>query len=103
MWLYGGPLYALYLAAVFWRALPTPRQGLALGAAVWAAQLGLTTVWPGLSGNPGWLVFGLLLGRLSGIYHPPAPDDSPLSPGRRVLGWVMVGIFVLCFTPAPFR
>ncbi len=102
-WLYGGPLYALYLAAVFWRALPTPRQGLALGAAVWAAQLALTAAWPHLTGNPGWLVFGLLLGRLSGIYHPPAPDDTPLGPGRRVLGWLMVGIFVLCFTPAPFQ
>ena len=55
------------------------------------------------TGNPGWLIFGLLLGRLTGIYHPPAPDERPLGRGRQVLGWVMVAIFVLCFTPSPFR
>ena len=54
-------------------------------------------------GNPGWLVFGLLLGRFTGIYHPPAPDERPLNTGRKVLGWVMVAIFTLCFTPSPFK
>ena len=58
---------------------------------------------PGVVGNPGWLVFGLLLGRFTGIYHPPAPDERPLSTGRQVLGWLMVVIFVLCFTPSPFH
>ena len=102
-WLYYGPVYAFYLAAVFWRALPTPRRGLLLAAAVWASQLAVVTWLPTASGNPGWLLFGLLLGRLTGIHHPPAPDDRPLSPARQVLGWLMVGIFVLCFTPSPFR
>jgi len=102
-WLYWGPAYALYLGLVCWRALPTPRQGLLLGAGIWAAQVTAATAVPGLLGNPGWLVFGLLLGRLTGIYHPPAPDDRPLSRGRQWLGWAMVVIFALCFTPAPFR
>ena len=102
-WLYFGPVYALYLGAVFWRALPTPRRGLLLAAAVWAAQLAVAAAWPAASGNPGWLLFGLLLGRLTGIHHPPAPDERPLSPGRQVLGWAMVAVFVLCFTPSPFR
>lgn len=101
-WLYGGPVYALYLGLIFWRVLPAPRQGLLLAAAIWVAQLGCTAAFPGVVGNPGWLVFGLLLGRFTGIYHPPAPDEQPLSAGRRVLGWVMVAIFVLCFTPSPF-
>ncbi|UOQ96455.1 site-2 protease family protein [Hymenobacter sp. 5317J-9] len=102
-WLYGGPVYAGYLALIFWRVLPLPRQGLLLAAGIWAAQLGCAVAFPGLEGNPGWLVFGLLLGRFTGIYHPPAPDERPLSPGRQALGWVMVAIFVLCFTPSPFR
>ncbi|MBD2722360.1 site-2 protease family protein [Hymenobacter sp. BT189] len=102
-WLYGGPVYAGYLALIFWRVLPAPRQGLLLAAGIWAAQLGCAAAFPGLVGNPGWLVFGLLLGRFTGIYHPPAPDERPLSPGRKVLGWVMVAIFVLCFTPSPFQ
>ncbi|SFQ54105.1 Peptidase family M50 [Hymenobacter arizonensis] len=102
-WLYGGPVYALYLGIIFWRVLPTPRQGLLLGASIWAAQLAFTVAAPTIMGNPGWLIFGLLLGRLTGIYHPPAPDERPLSASRKVLGWVMILIFVLCFTPSPFK
>jgi membrane-associated protease RseP (regulator of RpoE activity) len=102
VWAYGGPAYAAYLALIFWRVLPRPRQGLLLAACIWAAQLGCTTIWPSIIGNPGWLVFGLLLGRFTGIYHPPAPDERNLSRGRQLLGWVMVAIFVLCFTPSPF-
>ncbi len=101
VWLYGGVPYALYLGLVFWRLLPRAWWGLAVGAVVWVAQIALTTRWPGTLGQPGWLLFGLLLGRLSGVYHPAAPDDRPLSRGRQVLGWVMVGLFILCFSPAP--
>ncbi|TFZ64936.1 site-2 protease family protein [Hymenobacter sp. UV11] len=101
VWLYGGVPYALYLGLVFWRLLPRASWGMAVGAVVWLAQIAITTRWPGTLGQPGWLIFGLLLGRLSGVYHPAAPDDSPLSRGRQVLGWVMVGLFLLCFSPAP--
>jgi hypothetical protein len=62
----------------------------------------VATPWPGIEGQPGWLLFGLLLGRVSGIYHPAAPDERPLSWGRQVLGWVMVLLFGLCFSPSPF-
>ena len=102
VWAYGGPVYAGYLALVCWRVLPRPQQGLLLAASIWAAQLAATVAWPGTIGNPGWLVFGLLLGRLTGIYHPPAPDEQPLSAGRKALGWLMLLIFVVCFTPSPF-
>ena len=102
-WLYWGAPYALYLFVVFRRVLPGRRRALLLGAAVWLAQLAAALAWPGILGNPGWLVFGLVLSRLTGIYHPPAPDETPLSPGRRVLGWVLIAIFVLCFTPSPFK
>ena len=101
-WAYGAPVYAAYLALIFWRVRPRPWQGLLLAAGIWAAQVAAASYWPGLGGNPGWLVFGLLLGRLTGIYHPPAPDERPLSTGRRLLGWLMLVIFVLCFTSSPF-
>ena len=101
-WLYGGLPYALYLGLVFWRLLPRPRWGLAVAAGVWAAQVAVASLWPGVAGQPGWLLFGLLLGRVSGIYHPVAPHNEPLSAGRRLLGWLTVGLFVLCFSPSPF-
>jgi membrane-associated protease RseP (regulator of RpoE activity) len=101
-WAYGGAPYALYLWLVFRKALPRLRQVLVLAGLVWAGQLAVATLWPGIEGQPGWLLFGLLLGRVSGIYHPAAPDERPLSPGRQVLGWVMVLLFALCFSPSPF-
>ena len=103
VWLYGGSAYALYLGVIFWRVLARPWHGLLLAAGIWAAQLGVTVAYPYTLGNPGWLVFGLLLGRFTGIYHPPAPDERPLGAGRKALGWLMVAIFVLCFTPSPFK
>jgi Zn-dependent protease len=102
-WLYGGAPYAWYLWLVFRKLLPRPRQVLAVAALVWVAQLTVATLWPGTLGQPGWLVFGLLLGRLSGIYHPAAPDERPLSWGRQVLGWGLVLLFILCFSSAPFE
>lgn len=102
-WLYWGLPYIAYLFLVFRKALPTPRRALLLSLSVWAAQLAVTVAVPGIMGSPGWLVFGLMLGRVTGIYHPPAPDESALSAGRKVLGWLMLVIFVLCFTPSPFH
>ncbi len=100
-WLYGALPYALYLWAVLRRAVPTPRRALLLMAAVWLGQVALSSTFAGLEGNPGWLLFGLLLARATGIFHPPAPDERPLSPGRKVLGWLMLLIFALCFAPSP--
>lgn len=102
-WLYWGLPYMLYLFVVFRRALPTPGRAILLSLSVWAGQLALTVAAPGILGNPGWLVFGLVLGRLTGIFHPPAPDERPLSPVRKVVGWLMLLIFVLCFTPSPIQ
>ncbi|WP_126546716.1 site-2 protease family protein [Hymenobacter amundsenii] len=100
-WLYGAVPYALYLWAVLRRAVPTARRALLLVAAVWLGQVALSSAFVGLEGNPGWLLFGLLLARATGIFHPPAPDERPLSPGRQVLGWLMLLIFALCFAPSP--
>ncbi|AHJ98447.1 site-2 protease family protein [Hymenobacter swuensis] len=100
-WLYWGAPYALYLWTVFRRAVPTARRAVLLAAAVWLGQVALASGVPGLDGNPGWLLFGLLLARVMGIFHPPAPDERPLSRGRQVLGWLLLGIFVLCFSPSP--
>jgi len=55
--------------------------------------------WEGYSG---WLLFGLLLGRFMGVVHPPVLDNTPLSIERKLLGWVALIIFILCFSPQPF-
>ncbi|SFC81809.1 hypothetical protein SAMN05421780_11082 [Flexibacter flexilis DSM 6793] len=73
-----------------------------LGLAVMALQVAVTQFFPYIEGYAGWLLFGLLIGRMIGVAHPPAPDESPLDFKRKVLGWITLIIFVLCFSPKPF-
>ncbi|NKB67651.1 MAG: site-2 protease family protein [Candidatus Latescibacteria bacterium] len=57
--------------------------------------------WP--QGWLGWLLLAFLLA-LFGRDHPAPYDPSVrLDSGRRRLGYLCLAIFVLCFTPVPFR
>ncbi|MGB5548672.1 MAG: site-2 protease family protein [Polyangiales bacterium] len=52
-----------------------------------------------------WLVWALvlwLLTRATGSGHPPT-EDGPLSPRRRVVGWLTLSLFVLLFMPSWIR
>ncbi len=49
----------------------------------------------------GWTVWGVVLLWL-GRRHPSIYDSTVLSPGRRKLGWLALGVFLLCFTLVPF-
>lgn len=46
-----------------------------------------------------WFLWVVLL--YFGRKHPSIVDDEPLGPGRKKLAWLMLLIFLLCFTPAP--
>lgn len=96
------PVYLLYLFVVFQRVMPNPRLTLLLALGVLTVQYGITYFFPETSGYSGWLAFGFLLGRILGVYHPPCPDERPLSTGRKWLGWLSLAIFILCFSPTPF-
>ncbi len=51
----------------------------------------------------GWLIWALLIYFL-GLKHPRVVDEAtPLSPGRRFIGFVMIGIFILSFIPDPVK
>jgi membrane-associated protease RseP (regulator of RpoE activity) len=99
-WLY--PCYAIYLFLVFQRTVPHPKYVYLLVIGVMATQYGLVVLFPNLKGYHGWLLFGLILSRALGIFHPPAPDERPLSTGRKLLGCLALLIFILCFSPMPF-
>jgi len=98
----GIPLYLFFLYLTFSRMTDNLRDTLLLSIGVLTGQW-LVTYYTGMTGYPGWLVFGFLLGRVLGVYHPPALYEEPLSTGRQILGWLTLGIFVLCFIPEPFH
>lgn len=52
--------------------------------------------------NPGWLALILLL-LIFGMRHPqPFDQETPLDPKRKVIAGLMLVVFILSFTPAPF-
>lgn len=66
-----------------------------------AFLLALAWLFPNLKGYPGWIVFGLMIGRFIGVYHPPTEIEVPLDTTRQILGWIGLIIFIVCFTPEP--
>ncbi len=57
----------------------------------------------GIWGSRMWLFWALLLFFLLGTRHPSPKDvDSPLDTKRKILGVIMLIIFILTFVPVPF-
>ena len=74
---------------------------IATAATVFAVQFLLAKLFPTVEGYSGWLLFVLLIGRFLGIEHPPSEIEEPLTPWRKVLGWLALVIFIICFSPKP--
>lgn len=52
-------------------------------------------------GYAGWLLWTLLIVFLVRVDHPPVVHEQTLTPRRRVLGWIAIAIFILCFSIQP--
>lgn len=51
----------------------------------------------------GWLLWCFIV-MLIGLHHPPVYDESePLDLRRRLLAWLALAMFVLCFMPVPIQ
>lgn len=48
-----------------------------------------------------WMVWSIFIAFVVKVEHPPVNYEEKLSPGRRVLGWLSMLIFVLCISPNP--
>ncbi|WP_128544280.1 site-2 protease family protein [Larkinella soli] len=95
-------LYILALYISFQRINDNRTTALLLALSVVAGQFVVSLIWPTAEGYPGFLLFILILGRFLGVYHPETMDEKPLDPTRKVLGWLALLIFILCFSPKPF-
>lgn len=96
-------MLGLYIFIVYWCAFSVfknKRDRLLYATAMMTAQFLLASIFK-VEGYTGWLLFSLIIGRFIGVDHPPVIDDTPLSAGRKVLGWVALVIFILCFSPQP--
>lgn len=96
-------LYATLLIYVLHRMLGNGRQwqAIAIWAAMLAAQIAAKYALPDLQPSPIWLLYAFFAVRMIGLDHPISQDERPLNPARKVLGWLAILIFVLCFTPNP--
>ncbi|GAB3989876.1 site-2 protease family protein [Spirosoma daeguense] len=95
-------LYVGFLFLAFSRISENRTTSLIITLSVVAGQLILSWIRPDWQGYQSFLVFVFVLGRFLGIYHPETHHDEPLDGKRRVLGWLALLIFVLCFSPRPF-
>ncbi|MBK6266214.1 site-2 protease family protein [Marivirga sp. S37H4] len=73
-----------------------------LALSVFVAQYLTSIISRDFSGFQGYLLFVFILGRFIGVKHPVTADETPLSTQRKVLGWIALLIFVLCFSFNPF-
>lgn len=95
--------YGLFLFLAF-RGLRLPlKDTLMYVVVMFGLQFSLMVFIPGIEGYEGWLLFAFIVGRFIGINHPPSEIEQPLTPGRVVLGWIALLIFILCFSPAPLQ
>jgi membrane-associated protease RseP (regulator of RpoE activity) len=100
--IYNIPLYVLGLTYIFYSMSKSFQTRLVYALAIFTVQFGIGFIDPTIKGYFGWLVFAFLIGRVIGVKHPPARDNQPLSFTRRIIGWIALIVFVLCFSPQPF-
>lgn len=95
------PLYLYFLHSCLKGLRLAKRDTFMYALLIFAAHFVLANFFPAVSGYEGWLLFAFILGRFIGIQHPPSEVEQPLDPGRVMLGWITLLIFILCFSPAP--
>jgi membrane-associated protease RseP (regulator of RpoE activity) len=97
------PFYIFFLYVAFRSLFHSKRDRILYALAMFTVQYGMVWMFPSLHGYSGWLVFAFVIGAFIGVRHPPSEIEEPLDIKRKILGWLALLIFVLCFTPDPLN
>lgn len=98
-----GVVYIGFLYLLFAKMYRNYMNALLIAVAIFTLQFLVEYFFADVKGQNGWLLYAFLIGRFLGVYHPPTIDERPLDTKRKVLGWLALLIFVLCFTPDVFQ
>ncbi len=93
--------YILFLKFCFSKLFPDTYYDWILALAVICIQLICSSIFPNFIGYSGFLIFGFILGRVLGAYHPIVEENAPLDTKRMIIGWISLLVFILCFSPKP--
>lgn len=96
------PLYGAFLYYVMFAVFKNIQTALVYALGVFALQFIIAALYPAMEGFHGWLLFAFVIARVLGVSHPKAYIEEPLDLKRKVLGWVCIVVFILCFSPKPF-
>jgi membrane-associated protease RseP (regulator of RpoE activity) len=95
-------LYVFFMYLLFKNIVPTKINALFIAVGMFTVHFILNFVFPQLEGYFGWLFFIFMLSKVLGVFHPKAYIEEKISTNRKLLGWLSLVIFVLCFSPQPF-
>lgn len=96
-------LYLGFLYLCFYKFSPKVKNRIMYVIGIIVGQMATTLLFPSMEGYSGWLMFSFLIGRVLGVDHPHAQNNAPLDFKRKVIGWVSIGVFILSFSPQPFK
>ncbi len=96
------PLYLGFLYICLHKSGLTVQNKITIALSIAAVQYAIVFFRPELEGYQGWLFFAFLIGRIMGTKHPEVTGFKELDKKRKVLGWIALVIFILCFSPKPF-
>jgi membrane-associated protease RseP (regulator of RpoE activity) len=94
--------FILFNYFCFSRITDNPMTNWLIALSIVSLQLLISYFFPTIEGYSGFLAFGFMLGRFLGVYHPTTSDITPLTLERKILGWLSLIIFLICFSPKPF-
>lgn len=96
------PLYLGFLFICLSKSGLSLQNRITLALCLAAFQYAFTFFEPDIQGYQGWLFYAFLLGRIMGVKHPEVTGFYQLDKKRKIIGWIAILVFALCFSPRPF-